>query len=81
MDFATRFGEKVEQCETIIGYVFMTKTLCGEALNAGGESLYFLGGASLTVPKNDRLAIYGDSVAASYLCRLWYEGGREKGQW
>lgn len=75
MDFATRFGEKVSRCEAIIGYVFESKILCGEALNAAADAMawYTLDGRGHHMPKNDRLAVYGDSAADLYLCSLWYK--------
>ena len=82
MDFATRFGQKVFRCETIIGYVFESKTLCGEALNTVGGDMaaYTLDGTLRWMPKNDRLAVFGDAVAASCLCSLWLDSGLSKGQ-
>jgi hypothetical protein len=80
MNIVTHFGADIARCEAIIGYVFVKKTLCIEALNAAGGLFHTLGGASRVMPKNDRLAVYGDAVTASYLCGLWYEGRRGKGQ-
>lgn len=83
MDFSTRFGEKVSRCEAIIGYEFESKTLCGEALNASGDftAAYAQGGTPRQMPKNDRLAVLGDSVAESHLCNLWFPSGLSIGQW
>ena len=61
----------------------LTKTgICGEALNAAANSMavYALGGMFRRVPKNTRLAIFGDAVAASHLCSLWFESGLSSGQ-
>ena len=82
MEFATRFGQKVSRCESIIGYVFGSKVLCGEALNAAADhtAVYVLSGSISKMPKNNRLAVLGDAVAASRLCRLWYESGLPRGR-
>lgn len=82
MDFATRFGQNVSRCETIIGYVFESKTLCGEALNAAADDtvVYSLGGTHHRMPKNTCLAILGDAVATSRLCSLWIDSGLSSGQ-
>ncbi|VZI11148.1 unnamed protein product [Fusarium fujikuroi] len=73
MDFSSSFGPKVSQCEAIIGYCFNSKVLCAEALNAAADSksVYILDGLLQRMPKNDRLAIYGDSAVAFYLCSIW----------
>ena len=80
MDFSTRFGEKISLCESIIGYEFESKLLCAEALNAAGDgmAIYTLNGLLHRMPKNDRLAVYGDSVADSHLCDLWYKTGKPR---
>ena len=81
MDFDSRFGRLVRGCENAIGYIFTDKRLCAEALNAAGPSgsWYVDNGSHRTLPKNDRLAVYGDSVAAPVLCRRWYLGNQNKG--
>ncbi|PCD21367.1 hypothetical protein AU210_016332 [Fusarium oxysporum f. sp. radicis-cucumerinum] len=33
------------------------------------------------MPKNDRLAVYGDSAAAFYLCSIWVQRGLDKNCW
>ncbi|KAB5536118.1 ribonuclease III domain-containing protein [Coniochaeta sp. 2T2.1] len=83
MDFSSAFGEKVLQCERIIGYSFRSKVLCAEALNNArdSEARYFLDGFSRQLPKNDRLAVYGDSAANLYLCSLWLQRSLEKHHW
>jgi hypothetical protein len=35
-------------------------------------------GHSWTLPRNDRLALYGDAVVQSYFCRKWLDAGLEK---
>ncbi|KAG5656817.1 hypothetical protein KAF25_010370 [Fusarium avenaceum] len=69
MDFQNRFGLKVLQCEAIIGYTFKSKLLCAEALNAAADpqAVYTMDGLFKKMPKNDRLAIYGDAAAACHL--------------
>jgi hypothetical protein len=80
MDFSSGFGPKVSQCEAIIGYCFNSKVLCAEALNAAvdSKSVYILDGLLQRMPKNDRLAVYGDSAAAFYLCSIWVQRGLDK---
>ena len=82
MEFAIRFGQKICRCESIIGYVFVSKVLCGEALNAAADhtAVYVLSGSFRKMPKNKHLAILGDAVAASHLCSLWYERGLSSGR-
>lgn len=81
MDFAARFGPMVSQCEDIIGYTFESKPLCGQALNMAADSraVYALGGTMQRMPKNDRLAVYGEAVAAAHLCGLWLDSGLPRG--
>ena len=76
------FGQKVSQCEAIIGYEFVSKRLCAEALNtaADGNALYTVDGTQHRMPKNTRLAIVGDIVSALHLCRPWYRSGLPPGQ-
>ncbi|RYP68737.1 hypothetical protein DL771_006467 [Monosporascus sp. 5C6A] len=83
MDFSTRFGDKVLRCEDSIKYSFRSKVSCAEALNTAGDAMstYVSDGSFLRVPKNDRLAVYGDAVANFYLCGLWLELGLEKRHW
>ncbi|KAI8401959.1 hypothetical protein FOFC_17264 [Fusarium oxysporum] len=85
MDFSSGFGQKVSQCEAIIGYCFNSKVLCAEALNAAADSkcVYILDGLLQRMPKNDRLAVYGDSAAAfyRYLCSIWVQRGLDKHCW
>ncbi|EXL66158.1 hypothetical protein FOPG_17648 [Fusarium oxysporum f. sp. conglutinans race 2 54008] len=83
MDFSSGFGPKVSQCEAIIGYCFNSKVLCAEALNAAADSksVYILDGILQRMPKNDRLAVYGDSAAAFYLCSIWVQRGLDKHCW
>ena len=80
MDFSHRFGLNVDRCETIIGYCFRSKTLGAEALNAAADhqAAYNLDGALKRMPKNDRLAVYGDIAAAFHLASIWMQRGFDK---
>lgn len=80
MDFARHFGPKATQCETIIGYSFKSKLLCAEALNAAADSqaVYTMDGFFHLMPKNDRLAVYGDTAATFYLAGIWMDQGLQK---
>lgn len=81
MDFNARFLEKVARCERAIAYEFPNNKICAEALNAAADetACYYDGNAVSRLPKNDSLAVYGDSAAAEYLCSLWLDTGLEKG--
>ncbi|KJK82651.1 hypothetical protein H634G_01788 [Metarhizium anisopliae BRIP 53293] len=82
MDLNSRFGDKIKRCEEATGYVFVKKELCAEALNASADSTaYYYGHTLKQLRKNDRLAVYGDTVADSVLCHRWYKQGHEKGVW
>ena len=80
MDFTRHFGPKVTQCERIIGYSFKSKLLCAEAMNAAADSQadYTVDGFIRMMPKNDRLAVYGDTAATFYLAGIWMDRGLEK---
>ena len=69
---------KVAACESIIGYVFDNKLLCLEALQTSGHLLRWQQDL-VRVEKNDRLAVFGDSVAKALLCKQWLDTGRNKG--
>lgn len=79
MDSYTRFANKVSQCQQAIDYTFANELLCARALNAAADSraCYLIGGSVRTMAKNDRLAIYGDNIAAHRLCCLWLDAGLE----
>lgn len=82
MDFPTRFGDKVLRCERIIGYTFRSSALCAQAINAAGDlrATCLVNGDHQQIPKNDRLAIYGNIAMNHYLCELWLNKNLEKGQ-
>ncbi|QKD61565.2 uncharacterized protein FOBCDRAFT_286224 [Fusarium oxysporum Fo47] len=77
MTSCPRFSRKVSECESIIAYEFNSKSLCAQALNtaAGALSVCALNGSFKQMPKNDRLAVYGDAAAAAHLCSLWINRG------
>lgn len=61
---------KLQLCQAKIGYKFKDQMICLEALNA-----------SAWIPRNDRLAIYGDKIIESHLIRtIWYDTGKAKGK-
>ncbi|KAG5751493.1 hypothetical protein H9Q72_014428 [Fusarium xylarioides] len=80
MTFCPRFSRRVSECESIIAYEFNSKSLCAQALNTAADSMSVcvLDGSIKKIPKNDRLAVYGDAAAAAYLCSLWIKGGLPK---
>lgn len=72
-----RKHEIVSDCETKIGYVFGTKYLGFNALNATGDgsTLRFRLQWSLDAPpatKNDRIAILGDIMLNANLALKWH---------
>jgi hypothetical protein len=64
-------NQKVSLCESILDYTFTNRTLCAEALNTSGTLLVWEN-ASQALPRNQRIAIYGDSVIRAQLCRQWW---------
>ncbi|KAF5252836.1 hypothetical protein FANTH_2160 [Fusarium anthophilum] len=80
MTSCPRFSRKVAECESIIAYEFNFKSLCAQALNTAADSMSVcvMDGSFKKMPKNDRLAVYGDAAAAAYLCSLWIKGGLPK---
>jgi len=80
MDFSYRFSPDVDRCETILGYCFKSKILCAEALNAAADhqATYTSDGVLKKMPKNDRLAVYGDTAAAFHLASIWVQRGLDK---
>lgn len=83
MDFDSRFGRSIAQCEQKIQYTFINKVVSAVSLNNAGPtaSVYLDNGAFKTLPKNDRLAVYGDSIATAMLCQDWYHDRSSKGRW
>jgi hypothetical protein len=74
-----RLLQNVTECEAIIGYTFINKQRCAIALNAAGPTV-LMSGSFEVIPRNDLMAVYGDSVIASHLCRRWYETGIARGK-
>ncbi|KAF5618074.1 ribonuclease 3 [Fusarium tjaetaba] len=83
MTSCLNFSQKVSECESIIAYEFSSKTLCAEALNRAADwnCLILIDGSTKWMPKNDRLAVYGDSAAAFHLCNLWIKRGLSNHCW
>ncbi|OAQ98330.1 hypothetical protein LLEC1_08056 [Akanthomyces lecanii] len=83
MAFNSRFEPLVAQCEQKIGHTFTDKLLSAQSVNnaAGANAFDVFNGKFELIPKNDRLAIYGDSVMASILSKDWYHGGSDKAAW
>lgn len=81
MDFDSRFGHTITQCRHKIQYTFTNELLSAESLNNAGPTAsgYVTNGKFTTLPKNDRLAVYGDIVATAMLCRDWYHESSSKG--
>lgn len=81
MDFESRFGNFITELESRIGYAFLDVTLAAQSLNHGGpdESWYLLSGERKSIPKNDRLALYGNAALYCLLAQDWFAGGWEKG--
>ncbi len=81
MDYFAPFDDGVFRCEQIIAYTFKSKAICAEALNAAGDyrSVCAVDGTYHHIPKNDRLATYGDIAASLQLCGLWLELGVQNG--
>ncbi|KAK8087351.1 ribonuclease III domain-containing protein [Apiospora phragmitis] len=64
----------------ILGYTFTSKVILAEALNVAVNSeprhqFSVDGGGNFYLPSSKRLAIYGDSLMRTYLCRKWLELG------
>ncbi|XWW92868.1 hypothetical protein V2A60_000795 [Cordyceps javanica] len=83
MDFDSRFQQNIRGCEQILLHTFLNKLRCAESLNGAGStaSVYVVDGRRKILPKNDRLAVYGDSVASAMLCQDWYHGGSDRDSW
>ncbi|KAF4341932.1 ribonuclease III [Fusarium beomiforme] len=81
MPFCPIFSPLIKECQSIIGYTFKSGVLCAQALNADSIVITHLTDPVQFMPKNDRLAVYGDSAASLYLCGLWIEKGLAKNCW
>lgn len=63
--------ENIQTGETIIGYTFNDKHLLWQAIQTSGIS---------SVPKNNRLAVFGDTALNKVLCRRWFHLNLSKGE-
>ena len=69
---------KLQLCESRIAYTFSNKLLLCEALQTSGYGIFWQD-VYTSVPKNTRLAVYGDTALNMALCSLWYPKGLSKG--
>lgn len=69
---------KMTACESIIDYSFTDEVLCAKALIAYAARVP-VQGRFLSLLHNSLMAVYGDAVSASYLCRKWLDRGLSKG--
>ncbi|OAA64772.1 Ribonuclease III [Cordyceps fumosorosea ARSEF 2679] len=83
MRFDSQFGHGIAQCEQKIQYTFTNKLLSAVSLNNAGPnaSVYIDNGEYKTLSKNDRLAVYGNSIATAMLCQDWYHKNSSKAIW
>ncbi|KAG5971887.1 hypothetical protein E4U55_001045 [Claviceps digitariae] len=67
MDFNSRFGSRIAQCELSLEYNWKHEALGAAALNMAADMMAFceVHGTIQRVNKNDRLAVYGDSDASA----------------
>ena len=60
--------------ERIINYTFTDKVLGAGTLQMAAPTVYLqVNGNMHSIPKNSDLAVLGDSVLATVLCKMWYE--------
>lgn len=62
---------KIQTGEAIIGYTFNDKRLLWQAIQTSGDG---------AVPKNTRLAVFGDTALNKMLCSRWFEKNLSKGE-
>jgi len=72
------FERKIDICEQIVSHVYSNRLLCAIALNTF-PTVGAIQGTSQTLPRNDSMAIYGNTIVSSYLCRKWLDSGLAKG--
>ncbi|KAF1807834.1 hypothetical protein P152DRAFT_324198 [Eremomyces bilateralis CBS 781.70] len=70
---------KITICESIIAYDFTDEVLCAKALSAYAACVT-IQGQTRNLQHNSHMAVYGDAVSASYLCRTWLDSGLDS-QW
>ncbi|KAH7130271.1 ribonuclease III domain-containing protein [Dendryphion nanum] len=76
----TSEDSKIAELEQIIGYSFANKLLAAEALQMAGKvRLFTVDGASRGVKKNIDLALVGNSILATILCKMWYQARDSQG--
>ncbi|KAF7510029.1 hypothetical protein GJ744_007133 [Endocarpon pusillum] len=63
---------KIQTGEAIIGYTFNDKRLLWQAIQTSGTG---------AVPKNTRLAVFGDTALNKMLCSRWFALNLSKGDW
>jgi len=68
LNMPSLYAKKVAKCEAMLNITFSNKLLCLEALQMSGNMLPW-NEQFLKVNKNDRLAVLGDTVLKSYLCK------------
>jgi len=69
---------KINICEEIVSYVYSNKLPCAIALNTF-PTVGNIQGKSQMLSRNDSMAIYGNAIVSSYLCRQWLDSGLAKG--
>lgn len=72
-----RAANKIAIAEAQLGYHFRDKVNCLKALQASGHALVWQG-QFLKVDKNDRLAVFGDTVVKTILAEMWFATGQPK---
>lgn len=76
----TDMESKVNICQDIITYTFANPIDILTALNMAGSGGLIFQQRFTRVPKNTRLAVYGNSAAHSHLCRHWIRTQLDKGK-
>ncbi|KAF2667714.1 ribonuclease III [Microthyrium microscopicum] len=74
----TSLDQKIEECESIIDYVFADRKLCAEALNTY-VSCHTIDGSEQFIPRNNRLALLGDKAMDDLFAFEWYSTGMSTG--
>lgn len=70
----------ISQAQNIIVYRFQNPNLLWEAVQVAGSGVYRIGDRDI-MRGNENLAIYGDAVMASVLCKQWYTQGGNLGMY
>lgn len=69
---------KTKSCQSIIQYTFNDKLLLCQALQTSGNPIIWRN-IWTPVPKNTRLAVYGDAAFNKALCHMWFSTELNKG--